>query len=122
MSFVEAVKTCFQKYVTFKGRARRSEFWWFMLFNSVVSGILSSLSQYGTFFMVLFVLAYLAMILPCLAVLIRRLQDMGKRWPAIFISLIPIVGAILLIVWCAKDSEPGTNAFGPNPKEAAPQA
>ena len=66
---------------------------------------------------ILYPVTSLLVLLPGLAVCIRRLHDIGKRWTFILLGLIPIAGAIILIVNCAKDSQPGTNQFGPNPKE-----
>lgn len=111
MNFLTAVKTCFQKYVDFNGRARRSEFWFFGLFYFILSFIVAIIAgNIGT------VILSLIFCLPSWAVSIRRLHDIGKRGTWIFIALIPIVGAIwLLVLWC-KDSEYGENRFGPNPK------
>ncbi|MCR5107892.1 MAG: DUF805 domain-containing protein [Lachnospiraceae bacterium] len=115
MSFIDAIKTCFQKYVNFNGRARRSEMWWFVLFNFVVSFIVGMIGNaMGT--TVLATLWTLAVFLPGLAVEIRRLHDIGKKWTWILFALIPVVGTIILIVWFCKDSDPGDNEFGPNPK------
>src|SRR3712207_8394042 len=58
-----------------------------------------------------------ALLLPGLAVCIRRLHDIGKKWTWIFMSLIPLAGPIIMIVYACRDSEPGENQFGPNPKE-----
>ena len=119
MSFIEAIKTCFTKYVDFNGRARRSEYWFFVLFNAIVSGVFSALynATDATVFSVLSLLFSLAVLLPGLAVTVRRLHDIGKKWTFILLGLIPIAGAIILIVNCAKDSQPGANEYGPNPKE-----
>lgn len=117
MSFQESIVTVLSKYVTFDGRARRSEYWWFYLANTIVSSILSAIGQRLTLFSILSVIYSLAVLLPGLAVCVRRLHDVGKSGWYIFISLIPLVGAILLIIKLATDSEPGTNAYGENPKE-----
>ena len=118
MSFVDAIKSVFTQYVGFRGRARRSEFWWFYLFTCVVNGVLSGLKSAtgASAFGVISIIFALAVLLPSLAVAIRRLHDIGKKWPFIFMGLIPIAGVIILIVNWAKDSEPGDNQFGPNPK------
>jgi uncharacterized membrane protein YhaH (DUF805 family) len=89
--FLNAVKTCFRKYVDFSGRAARPEFWWFFLFQIVVlivTGILSS---------TLNGLAGLAMLLPGLAVGARRLHDIGKSAWWLLIGLIPVVGFFVLL-------------------------
>lgn len=114
MNLVEAVQSCFSQYVGFSGRARRSEYWFFVLFNFIVT-IVSSLidSLLGTQF--ISGLCSLAILLPGFAVALRRLHDTGKSGWWVLISLVPIVGSILLIVWMCKDSE-GDNAYGPCPK------
>lgn len=118
MSFVESIKSVFTNYVNFNGRARRSEYWWFCLANAIVGGILSMLSQnVGGLFSVLSTIYTLAVFLPALAVEVRRLHDIGKRWTWLLFVFIPLVGWIFLVVWFAKDSDPGENAFGPNPKQ-----
>lgn len=118
MSFVEAIQSVVvRNYVNFQGRARRSEYWWFFLANCILSGILAALARSIGFFGFLSGIVSLALLLPGLGVCVRRLHDIGKRGWWIFISLVPIVGVILLIVWLAKDSEPGSNEYGPNPKE-----
>lgn len=118
MSFIEAIKSCLSQYVGFKGRATRSEYWFFTLFTGIVSSVFTGLAKAtgANFFNILGIIFCLAILLPGLAVTVRRLQDMGRTWPSIFFSFIPIVGTILLIVWCCKDSVPGENEFGPNPK------
>ncbi|MBO4265736.1 MAG: DUF805 domain-containing protein [Lachnospiraceae bacterium] len=118
MSFVDAIKSVFTQYVGFSGRARRSEYWYWTLCNCIISGVLSGLARNGGFFTVLSVIWSLAVLLPGLAVCVRRLHDIGKSGWWLLLALIPVVGAIILIVFFVKDSEPGENAYGPNPKEA----
>lgn len=116
MSFTDSIKSVFSQYVGFKGRARRSEYWWFVLFNLIV-GVVISLIVRLTGWNFLSMLYSLAVLLPGLAVAVRRLHDIGKSgWFYLFV-FIPLVGAIILLVWFCKDSEPGANAYGPNPKE-----
>jgi len=121
MSFQDAVRTCLQKYVTFSGRARRSEFWFFLLFNvivgavaSVIDTILGTRGSYGTG--LIQNLASLALLLPNLAVGVRRLHDTGRSGWWILIGLVPIVGWIILIVFYVQDSQ-GDNQYGPSPKQ-----
>ena len=114
-----------KKYAVFQGRARRQEFWMFFLFNTmfyllaaVVDNIIGTRYQdmwYGIFY----TLYSLAMLIPSLAVEIRRLHDVGKSGWWLFISLIPLIGAIWLFVLLVTDSQPGENQYGPNPKEVA---
>ncbi len=115
MSFQEAVKTVLTKYVDFNGRARRSEYWYFVLFNLLVNfvvGIVVNLT--GLTF--LSYIVSLALLLPGLGVCVRRLHDIGKGWAWILLALIPLVGGIILIVFYCQDSQPGDNQYGPNPK------
>ena len=118
MSFMEAVKNVFNNYANFSGRARRSEFWYFFLFNFLVSMVLTILQRAtgAGFFGVLSGLYSLAVLVPGLAVGWRRMHDIGKSGAWYLIGLIPIVGTILIIIWAATDSQPGSNDFGPNPK------
>lgn len=102
---LECYKLFWKNYATFEGRARRSEFWWPVLFNA----ILSCIPYVG------WVIA-LAALIPNLAVASRRLHDTGRAFGWYFISFIPVVGAILLIIWWAQEGQPGQNRFGDNPK------
>ncbi|MEZ0493112.1 DUF805 domain-containing protein [Kineococcus sp. TBRC 1896] len=124
MNVQTAVKTGFSKYVTFSGRARRSEYWYWTLFSFLAGAVASVLdtvagtttsSGSGLFGG----LVGLALLLPGLAVTWRRLHDIDKSglwFLTIFIPLAGIVFLVLLIVWACKDSQPGPNRFGPNPK------
>jgi uncharacterized membrane protein YhaH (DUF805 family) len=125
MGFAEAVQTCLRKYVVFSGRARRSEYWWFFLFTVLVSMVASVLdSILGTMSDTTNVgligsIASLALLLPSIAVAIRRLHDTSRSGWWILIGLIPIVGWIILIVFYCQDSH-GENQYGPSPKAVAP--
>jgi uncharacterized membrane protein YhaH (DUF805 family) len=114
MSFADAVKTCFAKYVDFKGRASRAEYWWFALFVGlvyVVGVVLISIDEnVGA---LLFVVALLGVILPQLAAAVRRLHDTGKSGAWYLIALVPYIGGIWLIVLLAQKSQPGANIYGP---------
>lgn len=112
-----------KNYAGFSGRARRKEYWMFVLFNIIfvaVAVILDNLVGtaiegvgYGLFYF----LYILAVIIPSLAVAVRRLHDVGKSGWMILIGLIPIIGAIWLLVLYVTDSQPGENQYGANPKE-----
>ena len=115
MGFTEAVKTCFSKYVTFSGRARRSEYWYFVLAISIVSIVLTLIDGGEG---VLSLLWSLGTLLPSLAVGVRRLHDIGRSGWWLLIILVPLIGFVVLIYFAIKDSEPGENRFGPNPKGA----
>ncbi|NSX56497.1 DUF805 domain-containing protein [Parasulfitobacter algicola] len=121
MSFMEAVKTCFSKYVTFSGRARRSEYWYFTLFNflvgivlGIVDGVISggdpdSVGIFGTIYS-------LAVFLPGLAVAIRRLHDTDRSGWWYLLVFIPIIGWIVLLVFFCTNGTEGENRFGHDPK------
>jgi len=112
-----------KKYAEFSGRARRKEYWMFSLFNvifMIVAMILDNILgttagelPYGVFYF----LYALAVFIPGLAVSVRRLHDIGKSGWMILIALIPIIGAIWLLVLMVTDSNPGENQYGQNPKE-----
>ncbi|MGE5397279.1 MAG: DUF805 domain-containing protein [Chitinophagales bacterium] len=115
--------TVMQKYVVFDGRARRKEYWMFILFNIIFGAcamILDSLlgtSKVGGMYGIIYSLYTLAVFLPSLAVSIRRLHDVGKSGWFILIAFIPIIGAIWLLILMCTDGKPGENQYGPNPKE-----
>ena len=125
MNMKEAVVSAFSKYANFKGRARRSEYWYFVLFNFLVNlgfNMMNTIfeeSFLGVIFAGLSFVYGLAVLVPNLAVTWRRLHDIGKGGGWYFICLVPIVGGILLLIWTCRDSQPGDNRFGPNPKEPA---
>ncbi len=129
MTFSESVRTCFSKYVTFSGRAVRSEFWWFALFvfggqialsivDSVVFGTTTT-TEYGfeasTETPILSGIFALATFLPMVSVAVRRLHDRDKSGWWYWLGLIPVVGIIILIVWFATEGTRGANRFGPDP-------
>ena len=117
MSIVESVTSVFTKYVDFSGRARRSEYWWWVLVYSVVGGVLSGLanSTGSTAIAVISVIVFLACLLPNLAVSARRLHDIGRSGWWLLLEL-TCVGAIVILIWACMDSQPGDNQYGPNPK------
>jgi uncharacterized membrane protein YhaH (DUF805 family) len=122
MAFPDAVKICFNKYVDFSGRARRSEYWWWVLFTvlvgivaSIIDSILGTRNSSGTG--VFGGLADLALLLPSLAVGARRLHDTGRSGFWLFLWLLPCIGWIILIVFFVMDSQ-GDNKYGPSPKGA----
>lgn len=124
MSFGESVKTCFQKYVTFKGRARRSEYWWFCLLN-FIAGIVTVVLDYqmGTINIELGLgalsgLYSLIVFLPDLAVSVRRLHDTGHSGWYNLLTFIPILGALFLLYFFVSDSAPEENRYGKSPKYA----
>jgi uncharacterized membrane protein YhaH (DUF805 family) len=117
MGFADAIRSVFSKYVVFSGRARRSEFWWFTLF-AVILYIVVAIIDAAIGSSILGIIVGLALLLPSLAVTARRLHDTGRSGWWILIGIIPLIGAIVLLVFECQDSQPGTNAYGPSPKEA----
>lgn len=117
---------CFKKYADFNGRATRSEYWYFALFNMIIVvlcvvliAIITSVNGSNVINIIIYslLMAYgLATLIPSLAVAVRRMHDLGKSGWMILISLIPIIGGIWLFVLTVLDSVPGQNAYGPNPK------
>ena len=114
MNFGQAISTCFSKYVTFTGRASRPEFWWFFLFQIIVLIVTGMISN------ILYGIAALAMLLPGIAVGVRRLHDIGKTGWLLLIGLIPVVG-LLLLYWCVQPSE-GPNQYDEGAAPAVPAA
>lgn len=115
----------FKKYAVFDGRARRKEYWLFTLFNLLMSLTLAGLdvemglasrSGYG----LLSSLYSLVVFIPSLAVTVRRLHDTNRSGWWIFLSLIPCIGGIVLLVFLVEDSQPGDNQYGPDPKATTP--
>ncbi|MCM1482879.1 MAG: DUF805 domain-containing protein [Muribaculaceae bacterium] len=145
MGFTQAVKSVFSKYATFSGRASRSEYWYFVLFNVIVGvvfciigGVTMSdvsaiadnasdssnpvsmmsavVSTMPGWLAVLMGLYQLLIILPSLAVSVRRMHDIGKGGGWIFISLVPFIGGIWFFVLTLIGSQYGPNRFGPMPE------
>lgn len=132
MSFGTAISTCFSKYVTFSGRATRSEFWFFILFlwlgalvltfvdsflfgTVVTDGASFSASTNTPYLSGLFMLVTF---LPAISVAVRRLHDVGRSGWWYWIGFVPLVGIIVLIVFSVTDGTRGPNAYGPDPKGA----
>lgn len=133
MGFVEAVKSVFGKYATFSGRASRSEFWWWVLFliilqiaamildnifgtkiNYDAGSTLSSLKIQGVGWVG--ALVSLALIIPTLAVSVRRLHDTGKAGWWWLLNLVCCIGGLILFIFYLTPSTPGDNKYGPQPR------
>ena len=113
--YIEVLK----KYAVFSGRAQRKEYWLFMLFNTIISFVIWLIElSVGDPPHTVLALYYLAIVIPSLAVLVRRLHDTNRSGWWIFISFIPLIGSIILIVFLVQDSQPDENRYGPNPKGA----
>jgi uncharacterized membrane protein YhaH (DUF805 family) len=113
--YIEVLK----KYAVFGGRACRTEYWMFFLFNFIITLVLSLVAGILKGAGVLGVLYSLGVLLPNIAVSVRRLHDTGRSGWWLLISFIPLIGAIVLIVFLVMDSQPDVNQYGPNPKMAA---
>jgi uncharacterized membrane protein YhaH (DUF805 family) len=118
MHFGEAIKSGFNNYATFSGRAQRSAFWYWVLFTFLV-GVGLTIVDFAIFgvrdyspFAGLFGLATL---LPGLAVGARRLHDIDRTGWWLLLYFIPLIGIIVLIIWWCQPGEPGANRFGVNP-------
>ncbi|MGA4838368.1 DUF805 domain-containing protein [Streptomyces sp. G45] len=108
-----------KKYAVFEGRARRAEYWMFTLISLVISVALMFADMALGLGFALEAVYAVAVLLPGLAVGVRRLHDTGRGGWWLLLSLVPLVGWIVLVVLLAQDSAP-PNQYGPNPKEAAP--
>lgn len=106
MSFVQAVQVCLRKYVDFSGRAARSEFWWFALFQLIV---IVGASMVGR---TIGDVVALALVLPSLAVGARRLHDVGKSGWFLLLHLLPIIGILVLIFFWVQPSQTESNDYG----------
>jgi uncharacterized membrane protein YhaH (DUF805 family) len=115
VSFGAAISSCLSQYVGFSGRARRSEYWFFVLFAFLVS-VAASVLDAAIGGSVVSVLTSLALCLPSLAALVRRLHDTDRTGWWVLIGLVPFAGAIVLLVYACLDSQPFPNRYGPSPK------
>ena len=120
MGALDYFKLALSKYADFEGRSRRSEYWYFVLFASLigfaaglVAGVLAGIV--GEWVAFLAYIPSLYFLVPNLAVAVRRLHDVGRSgwWLLIYFTGI---GAFVLLYWFVKDSDPGSNEYGPNPK------
>jgi uncharacterized membrane protein YhaH (DUF805 family) len=132
MSFMEAIKSVLSKYAVFSGRARRSEYWWFVLANGIVSNILYFVtigpayqkalndSDFSNFSFgvggMVYSLYALAIFLPSLAVMVRRLHDTGRSGWYYWMVLIPFAGIFIVLYYLIQEGTNGANAYGADPK------
>ncbi len=115
MGFTEAIQSGFRNYVTFSGRASRSEYWYWVLFSilaSIGGEILDAIT--GGAGLINLAVA-LGLFLPALSVAVRRLHDVDRSGWWYLIILIPLIGLIVLIVWFVTRGTSGANRFGPDP-------
>ncbi len=110
-----------KNYVGFSGRARRTEYWMFALFNLIIFVVLAILAAVtkSLFFWLIYGLYGLAVLVPGLAVTWRRMQDTGRNGLWILLGLIPFVGGIVLLVFMLLPGTPGPNEFGADPRAVA---
>lgn len=128
MTFSQAVKVCLRKYFTFSGRASRTEFWLWQLFLFLAmvlpAVVMAVLMPVASSFMealsaVLFV-AQVALYIPGLAAISRRLHDIGKSGWWQLLAFVPLIGAVILLVWWVRKGNAGTNRFGDDPLGPSP--
>ena len=120
MNFRQSVETCFKKYIVFNGRAKRSEYWWFILFGALLGFVCSLLDvavfglgfdSYGP----IYAIGQLAILIPTFSVGARRLHDVNKSGWFLLIFLIPIIGTIIILVMVIEKGTLGKNRFGEYP-------
>jgi uncharacterized membrane protein YhaH (DUF805 family) len=109
-------KVVLENYANFEGRARRSEYWWFTLANVVVFVALFILGAISNVFLILLFVYWLALLVPSIAVAVRRLHDTDKAWYFILLGFVPFVGGIILLVLMVLDSTSGANQWGVSEK------
>lgn len=109
MQFQESIKTCLSKYADFKGRASRSEYWWFVLFNLIVQAAAAALSENLSYAIAI------GFFLPSIAAGVRRLHDKDKSGWWMLLHFVPLIGAIVLLVWFCQKGTPSANRFGDVP-------
>ncbi|MDX9746721.1 MAG: DUF805 domain-containing protein [Syntrophales bacterium] len=110
-----------KKYAVFSGRSRRKEYWMFFLFNIIIGLVLGLVEGIAGIARqsdqsILATLYMLAVLVPGIAVGVRRLHDTGRTGWWLLISLVPLIGAIVLFIMLVQDSQTGENQYGPNPK------
>lgn len=122
VTFGEAIQRgLVENYCNFTGRASRSEYWWFYLFTALVGMVAGGISApFGETFSEIFTYAVaLVLFLPSFGITFRRLHDIGKSGWWWLLGFIPLVGAIILIVWFCRQSQEGDNEYGPEPNMVA---
>jgi uncharacterized membrane protein YhaH (DUF805 family) len=116
MSFSEAVHTCLSKYAVWEGRAGRAEFCWFNLLGGLITlGVVITKVYSRTAGTVIFWACVIPLLLPSIAVGIRRLHDTGRSGWHFLWTLVPLVGGIVMLVYLTQPSDPRSNRYGPKP-------
>lgn len=124
MGPIQAIKTCFSKYGKFDGRAQRSEYWWWQLLAAIVMSPFIFASESGGSFSgiaIASLIGLLAILVPTIAVTVRRLHDMDKPGWWYFINFIPYVGGLVLMVICIRKGTDGSNQYGDDPLKPSAQ-
>jgi len=115
--FMDWYLMALKKYADFKGRSQRKEYWMFTLFNLLAFFVLSIVgSVLGDQAELLTGIYSLGVLLPSIAVTVRRLHDIGRSGWWALLMVVPVVGALVLVVFALQDSQPEANEYGPNPK------
>jgi uncharacterized membrane protein YhaH (DUF805 family) len=118
MNFWQAIKSGFSNYVAFSGRSARSEFWYWCLFY-LLAAMVTAIIDDAIGVQVTVSLFGLAALLPTIAVNVRRLHDIDRSGWWFLLNLLPIIGAIIMIVWFCARGTVGPNRFGPDPLEGS---
>ena len=113
MNFVESIQTCYKKFFDFSGRASKSEYWWFQLYNAIIY-VLTFIFQGDL--VLLFSILIIVNLIPVYAVGVRRIHDSDKSGWFVLISLIPLIG-LYIFVLLLQDGSKGKNRFGAKPKK-----
>ena len=128
MTFGKSIQTCFSKYLTFNGRATRSEFWWFWFLSFLVNipfnvwgfalpfYTTSETLVYDSIMMSLLCIVALVLIFPMISVFVRRMHDTGRSGWNFLWSFLPFIGGIILLIFLLQPSAP-SNKYGMNPNE-----
>ena len=114
MGFTEAISSGFRKYVDFRSRSRRSEYWYWTLFALLGGFVLAIVDELTTGYLLGTVFS-LATFLPGLAVAVRRLHDIDKSGWWILLGFVVIIGWIILFIWYVREGTRGDNRFGTEP-------
>ncbi len=112
--YLQALK----KYAVFSGRARRKEYWFFFLFNLIASMVLSAVDVAVGTMGILSIIYGLALLIPSIAVGVRRMHDIDRSGWWLLIAFVPFIGVIVLLVFALLPGTAGDNRFGPDPKAA----
>jgi uncharacterized membrane protein YhaH (DUF805 family) len=115
-----AIRAVLGKYVTFSGRARRAEYWYFALFGLILLLVAVGLEMIARGIgSVVYLVVVLGLALPNIAVTVRRFHDLDRSGWWYFLGLVPIVGGIIILIWLCSPGTAGPNRYGPDPRAAA---